>query len=212
MDIQDGSIGANFGTGYPTGVYKVTVRAKDTAGNWSAGYVDYLVVYNPFGTRVTSHVSLRQSIATGDRLPGLNSTNQADLAKVALNVYYDDNGIIHRNSDFQLEYATGTDCNKPALAVNCRNTLVNATEIQWLAVFGANSNIGLLQAKAAMSIDGVKQNAIVRIKVADGSQARDTADAVTISIYSEYGDPSRDTPIYQITAGVPRGSVKVVSK
>lgn len=206
MAVEDSRAQAIFGTDYPAGVYKVTVRVKDAAGNWSANYTDYLVVYNPFGSRATGHTALKPSLVGGDRLPGLLDDTQDDLAKIAFNVRYDDAGSMHKNSDFQLQYVTGANCNKPALAVNCHKTSINATNVDWLVIHGAS---GEFQARAAMAIDGSEVPVILRVSASECGKHSQQVDTIRIRIFAATADPHRSLPLYQLNAELTHGTVNV---
>jgi hypothetical protein len=106
-----------FETDFPTGVYKISVRAQDAAGNWSAPVSDYLVVYDPAGPKFTGKHTIVPSLANGDVLPGLIAADQTGKAKFGFSVQYNNQGQIKANSDFQFSYSTDTKCNNPAKAI-----------------------------------------------------------------------------------------------
>lgn len=210
MQVADGNISVGFNTDFPTGVYKVTVRAKDKAGNWSTPISDYLVVYDPFGTRMTGKRTLLPSLVSGDVLPGLVDDSQTDKAKFGFNVRYDTDGNIHRHSDFQFQYQTGTRCNKPALAHNCHSFELNATSIAWLATQGTNDSTGTFQGTAKLEVDGAVSNVVYRIVGLDGERLDTTSgDHLTLKVYAQGTDPNTGSPIYQVGAEVLRGNIKI---
>lgn len=210
VNHEDGTVSVSFNTDFPTGVYKVTVRAKDKAGNWSMPASDYLVVYDPFGTRMTGKRTLLPSLAGGDILSGLISNDQPDKAKFGFNVRYDNDGNIHKNSDFQFKYETGVMCNKPEQATNCHNFELNATSIAWLTTQGQNDSTGILQGIARLSVNGVVSNVIFRLTGLDGELLNSTTqDHLTLKVYPEGENPNTATPIYQVSADVLRGNIKI---
>lgn len=71
-NVTNGGLNADltstFGTEFTTGVYKISVRAQDNAGNWSALTSDYLVVYNNAGSKMTGKRTVVPSLTAGDIL------------------------------------------------------------------------------------------------------------------------------------------------
>jgi lysophospholipase L1-like esterase len=213
MAVHAGSVSVGFGTDFPTGVYKVSVRAKDAAGNWSNVLSDYLVVYNATGVRMTGKKVLLPSLHNGDALPGLITDAQTDTAKFGFNVRYDKDGNIHPHSDFQFSYHTGSKCNKPALAQNCHSFNLNATTIDWLATQSVNDSMGVFQGTAALEIDGVTSDAWFRLTGLDGERLDATsADWVKLQVFRVGENPNTATPMYQVDAEVIRGNIKIRSK
>jgi hypothetical protein len=210
MQVSGGTISVNFNTDFPTGVYKVTIRVKDKAGNWSQSVSDYLVVYDPFGTRMTGKKTLLPSLANGDTLPGLIANDQQDKVKFGFNVRYDSNGSIHRNSDFQFKYETGTKCSKQTLAQNCHSLELNATSIAWLTTQGANDSTGIFQGTAKLDVDGVKSNVIFCLTGVDGERLDVVSDDhLTLKVYADGTNPNTSAPLYQVSQEVLRGNIKI---
>jgi hypothetical protein len=211
-DNQSADLTTTFGTDFPTGVYKVSVRAQDNAGNWSSVTSDYLVVYNPDGPRMTGKKTIVPSLVSGDILPGLISSSQTDKAKFAFNVKYNNQGQINPNSDLQFSYSTGTKCNKPAQAQNCHNLSLNATTIAWLTTQGTNNSTGVFQGTATMTVDGTATQVVFRVTGRDGERLNPTAtDQFQIQIFPQGANPATDTPLYRVNAGdIARGNVKVI--
>lgn len=210
MQVNDGEISVDFNADFPTGVYKVTMRAKDKAGNWSTPVTDYLVVYDPFGTRMTGKRALIPSLANGDILPGLANVDQTDKAKFGFNVRYDKYGEIHKNSDFQFKYDTGTNCNKPAQAQNCHTFELKATSISWLTTQGENNSTGIFQGTASLEVDDTQSNVVFLLTGLDGELLDATSeDRLTLQVYPEGANPYIHNPIYQVDAKVLRGNIKI---
>ncbi len=210
MQVGDDSISVGFNTDFPTGVYKVTVRAKDKAGNWSQTTSDYLVVYDPFGTRMTGKKTLLPSLANGDKLPGLATTGQQDKATFGFNVRYADDGSMHRNSDFQFKYETGTRCGKPAQAINCHSFELNAMSIAWLTTQGTNDSTGIFQGVARLNVDGTTTNVIFRLTGLDGERLDSASpDHLTLKVYDQNDNPNIASPIYLVSDDVLRGNIKI---
>lgn len=210
MTIDGSNLTTNFGTDFPTGVYKVSVRAKDYAGNWSAPTSDYLVVYSSAGTRMTGKRTVLPSLARGDILPGLNSDNQDDVAKFGFNVRYTNQGALHANSDFQFSYKTGAKCSSPTKAVNCHSLELNASSISWLATQGQNNSTGVFQGIGRLEVDGAASDVTFRLTGIDGELLSPTnQDYLTLKIYNLNDNPNIAAPIYQATGEVLRGNIKI---
>lgn len=210
MQVDDGAISVSFGADFPTGVYKVNMRVKDRAGNWSAPSTDYLVVYDPFGTRMTGKRTLLPSLINGDALPGLVVAEQDDKAKFGFNVRYDQNGQIHKHSDFQFKYETGTKCNRPTLAQNCHTFELNATSITWLTTQGQHDSTGIFQGTAKLEIDGVASDVTFRLTGLDGERLNTVSeDYLTLKVYASGATPDDGNSIYQVDARVLRGNIKI---
>lgn len=211
MQVGEDGVSVGFNTDFPTGVYKVTVRAKDKAGNWSQPVTDYLVVYDPFGTRMTGKKSLLPSLTNGDVLPGLINSGQEDKAKFGFNVRYTDDGSgIHPHSDFQFKYETGSKCNKPAQAVNCHSFELNATSIAWLVTEGVNDSTGLFQGTATLNVDGTATNVVFRLTGLDGERLDPTSqDRLTLKVYAAGDNPNNAASLYTVSAEVLRGNIKI---
>ncbi len=196
MTINGNTLTTTFGTDFPTGVYKVTVRAKDYAGNWSGSTSDYIVVYNPTGTQMTGRRTIVPSMGNGDILPGLNNTSQAQFG---FNVRYDDQGSIHPHSDFQFKYKTSNS-----------NLELNATSIAWLTTQGANNSTGIFQGTATLRINGLSSNVVFRLAGVDGERLSPTSqDYLTLKIYNSTDNPNTAQSIYQASGEVNRGNIKI---
>ena len=210
MQVNGSDLMAAFGTDYPTGVYKVSVRARDHADNWSAAASDYLVVYNPFSIRMTGKRFLMPSLAGGDALPGLATAGQTDAAKFGFSVGYDAQGQPLKNNDFQFTYETGTQCNKPSQAQNCHHLSLNAGAIAWFTTEGPNDSIGIFKGAATLTIDGVSQDAIFILSGIDGERLSAAgSDHLLLYIYHTGDNPSVTTPLYQIDGDILRGTIHI---
>ncbi len=212
MSLNGSNLTSTFGTDFPTGVYRVNIRAKDIAGNWSDIISDFLVVYNPDGPRMTGKKAIVPSLGNGDVLPGLISGSQTDKASFGFNVKYGNQGQIHPSSDLQLSYSTGTKCNKPAQAQNCHTTTLNATSIAWLTTQDTNNSTGIFQGTANLNVDGAASTVIFRVTGRDGARFSPTAnDQFQIKIYAQGADPNTATPVYRINlVDIEKGSVKIL--
>lgn len=197
----DGSTAAvTFGTNFVPGVYKVSVRAKDNVGNWSAASVDYLVVYSVTGLRMDGKIKkdLVPSIANGDVLPGLQSGSTYE-AEYDLDVRYLSTGQIKPNSDFQFVYNTGSKCNKPAQAVNCHTFELDASSIAWLIVSGVNNNTGTFAGTGVLTIDGVATNVSFKVTGVDGKRLtgnNNANDTFKLEIFTDGANVNVATPLY----------------
>lgn len=212
MNWDGTNLGATFGTDFPTGVYKISVRAQDNAGNWSAPVSDYLVVYNPDGPRFTGKRSIIPSLANGDLLTGLIANGQTDKVKFGFSVKYNNQGQISANSDLQFSYETGTRCNNPARAENCHSMSLNAANIAWMTTQGTNSAEGVFQGTATMTLDGVQSQVTFRVTGLDGERLDGvTLDRFQIQIFNEGVNPNTGSPVYLVnSADILRGNIKVI--
>jgi hypothetical protein len=199
-----------FGANFATGVYKVTVRAQDMAGNWSLPSTDYLVVYNPFSLRMTGKHSVRPLVENGDVLPGLAVAAQSDVAAFGFTVGYDAKGNILPKNDFQLSYNTGTQCNKVQQAAGCHSLSLNATSITWFTTQGINDSIGICEGIAVLSADGVKQQVTFQLTVVDGERVNSaTPDHLDLRIFPIGANISTDQSLYHLSDDVLRGSIHI---
>ncbi|HSX17318.1 MAG TPA: carboxypeptidase-like regulatory domain-containing protein [Patescibacteria group bacterium] len=210
MALGSGSLTTTFGTTLQPGVYRVNVRAKDNAGNWSAVVTDFLVVYDPNGASITGKRTFVPLLANGDNLPGLISNNQTDKATFAFNVKYNNQGVVAAGSDLRLDYSTGTHCNNPNQAVNCHSFKLDATNISWLVVDGTNQSEGIFQGTATLTIDGVTTTVTFRVTALDGDRFNPTTtDHFAIKIYAQNADPNTAAPLYQMSDDVGQGDIKI---
>jgi hypothetical protein len=159
---------------------------------------------------MTGQKKLLPSLSGGDVLPGLVSGGQADQAQFGFNVRYNQSGEIHKNSDFQVKYETGKGCGKPSQAASCHIFELDAISIAWLTTQGENDSTGIFQGTAKLNIDGQTANVVFRLAGLDG-QLLDNAseDYLTLKIYPEGANLAIDAPLYQVSAEVPRGNIKV---
>ncbi len=214
-NVGNGNLSANltttFDTDFPTGVYKISVRAQDAAGNWSAPVSDYLVVYDPAGPKFTGKRTITPSLANGDVLPGLISPTQTDTAKFGFSVQYNNQGQIKANSDFQFSYSTGTKCNNPAKAVNCHNLDLNASSIAWLTTQGTNLSTGIFQGTGALTVDGTASTVTFRVTGVDGTRLSPTAnDQFQVQIFNQSDSPNTATPLYRVNLmDISRGNIRI---
>lgn len=210
MSWDGTNLSTSFGTDFQTGVYKVSVRAQDNAGNWSAPTSDYLVVYNPNGPRMTGKKSVVPSLANGDILPGLISASQTDAATFGFSVKYNDQGQIDPKSDLQFKY--NTDKCSGNNQQNCHKLELNATSISWLIVQGNNNSTGIFQGTATMQLDGQTSTVAFRVTGVDGERLDATSlDRFQIEIFAPGADPNTATPLYKVSStNIARGNIKLI--
>jgi hypothetical protein len=211
MNWDGTNLSTTFGTDFPTGVYKVSVRAQDNAGNWSDPVGDYLVVYNPDGPRMTGRRTIIPTLGNGDILPGLITSNQNDKAIFGFSVKYNSQGQIANNSDLQFKYKTGTHCNG-SNPQNCHSLELNATSIAWLTTQGTNNSTGTFQGTASMTVDGQASVVSFRVTGIDGERLDGSSlDRFQIEIFAEGDNPNTATPLYKVnSADIARGNVKII--
>lgn len=211
MTMSGANITTTFGTDFPSGVYKINVRAKDNASNWSAVVSDYLVVFNPNGPRMTGKKTIIPSLSTGDILPGLNSATQTDEAVFGFSVRYDATGQISANSDLQFSYRTGTQCNNPSKAQNCRSLELDADSVTWLTFQGLNDSEGVFQGTATMLLDGVISSVVFQVSGRDGSRVGTlTQDHFMLEIFSQGANPNTAEPIYLVSGNILQGAIRII--
>jgi hypothetical protein len=210
MNLSGTNLTTVLGTTFQPGVYRINIRAKDQAGNWSQPTVDYLVVYDPNGLSVTGKKTVVPSLAAGDILPGLGDPTQADKADFGFSVKYDNQGVIGPKSDMMLDYNTGARCQNPARAVNCHQLSINANTISWLVIDGASQSEGIFQGTASMVVDGMSTTNPFRITAVDGTRLdASSPDHLTLRIYAPGANPDSATPLYQLSQPVVRGNIKI---
>lgn len=212
MNSDGANLTTTFGIDFPTGVYKISVRAKDSAGNWSDPVSDYLVVYNPDGPRITGKRTIVPSLANGDVLPGLIAGSQTDKASFGFSVRYNNQNVINPNSDLQFKYSTGTHCNNPNRAQNCHELQLNATSIAWLTTQGVHDSTGIFQGTAELAVDGVHSQVVFRVTGVDGERLDSTSlDRFEIKIYSQESNPNTAAALYRVNSNaIARGNIKIL--
>ncbi|MBP7760202.1 SGNH/GDSL hydrolase family protein [Candidatus Saccharibacteria bacterium] len=169
-------------TDFATGVYKISVRAQDAAGNWSQMSSGYLVVYDPTpGVKVRGRRTIKIVPGYAVNLPWVTSPTNATFG---FSVKYAADGTIAKQSDLQFSYKTGSNCHRPARAINCHVFELNASSIKWLTVGGRNNSVATFEAAATLKQDNVTQTVTVVARAIDGTRVSDTArDEFMISIY-----------------------------
>ena len=184
MAIANGIAQVVHTTDFVTGVYKISVRTQDIAGNWSVPNIGYLVVYDPTsGIKVRGQKTIMIEPGYGVNLPWIT---QPTLARFGFSVRYDKDGAIAKQSDLQLSYKTGTNCNKPT-AANCHTFDLNATSIKWLTTSSANNSLATFQAAATLKTDATIQSVTVIVEAVDGARIGETAaDSFGLSIYQPF--------------------------
>jgi hypothetical protein len=215
MSASAGNITTSFGTNLQPGIYKVSARAKDAAGNWSAVTSDYLTVFDPSGpTDVAASKRALPDITGGDKLPGLLSEAQNDRASLAFDVSYTATGTVSAASKLSMDYSTGHACNS-ANPDNCHNTsfttsTVSPNVINWLAINGANSSVGTFQGQGTLVIDGVTTTNPFKVAALDGNRTTPTTnDDAILYIYSPGANPETATPLYQLHINIIGNWVKI---
>ncbi len=210
MTISNGVLSTTIGTDLTPGIYKVSVRAMDYAGNWSSVVTDYLVVYNPAGPGVTGNRSVTPSLGNGDVMPGLTSSTQTDRATFSFNAKYT-SGVIDSASKLQLTYNTGGVLCPIIHTSNCHNFSLNSTGIAWLVVQGSNNSSATVQGTASMVIDGVTTQPMFRLTAIDGTRLTPaSADRFQILIYAPGANPNTASSIYRInTANITQGNITI---
>jgi virginiamycin B lyase len=203
-EIVAADLAASFGSNFQPGVYKVTVRAQDLAGNWSSTTSDYMVVFDPSGpTDVAASKKVIPLLANGDALPGLLSDTQNDKADLGFDVLLAANGTVDPTSKLSLDYATGQACNSPH-PTNCHTTnfTVNTTTpniFNWLTVGGTNESIGTFQGQGTLTIDGTVTTNPFRVVATDGNRTTPaSSDDVLLQIFAPRANPDTAVALYQL--------------
>ncbi|HET8669177.1 MAG TPA: hypothetical protein VFM05_00725, partial [Candidatus Saccharimonadales bacterium] len=211
MSWDGTNLTTTFGTDMPTGVYKITMRAVDVAGNMSEPLTGYLVVYNPNGAYMTGRRTIVPALENGDVLPGLISNEQNDPATFGFNVRYDNQGQISGGSDLQFRYHTDKWCLQPNRAQGCHSMELSATSIAWLSTQGVNGSTGIFQGTAMLRVNGTSSTVTFRVMGLDGARLDPTIpDHFTLYIYTQGSDPNRDQPVYRVSSNVVQGSIRII--
>ena len=201
------SIYTTFGTDFGTGVYKITVRVQDYAGNWSTTLSDYLVVYD-----ATSGVRLRGArwinlLPSTTNLPWLSSTT-ATSGKFAFSVRYGADGNVTPQSDFQFAYKTGDNCNKQN--ASCHNFEFNATSIKWLTITGSNQETGIFSGLGSIKSDAQVQPVAFVVYARDGERLSPTGtDNFSMTLYPEGSSFGTSLLHFVAPTDVGRGNIKI---
>jgi virginiamycin B lyase len=206
---------ASFGTNFQPGMYKVSVRARDAAGNWSTITSDYLVVFDPTGpTDVAASKKLVPLLANGDALPGLLNDTQNDKADLGFDVLLAANGTVDPTSKLSLDYATGKACHSPH-PTNCHTTnfMTNSMSpngFNWLTIAGANGSIGTFQGQGTLTIDGTITTNPFRVVATDGNRTTPVStDDVVLQIFAPGANPDTAAALYQLHIHVSGNWVKI---
>lgn len=206
MMLDGSTISTQFGTDFGTGVYKISARAQDQAGNWSMAQSDFLVVYDASsGVRFRGARSL-SLVSEGNQLPWVTVPTQS-TGKFAFSVRYGNDGAITKHSDFQFAYKTGDKCYHHRLANNCHNFELNSTRIAWLTTSGVNQSLGTFSGDGVLTMD--KQSQPVRFVVhgVDGERMSPfDEDQFSLTIYASMASE----PMYFVApTNLKRGDIKI---
>lgn len=208
MAISGGVASIQHTTDFGTGVYKISARVQDLAGNWSQISSGYLVVYNPTsGVKVRGMRTVTLTPGYGTNVPWLTSSTPATFG---FSVKYNSDGTIARNSDLQFSYKTGEKCYRPALASNCHRFELNATSIAWLTTSGVNQSVATFQSSAVLRRDGVAEPVIALVEATDGTRVSPAGvDTFRLSIY-QANSASLTTASYFVgPLPIDRGTIKI---
>ena len=207
MNVNGNTMSTKFGTDFGTGVYKISIRAKDAADNWSNVESDYLVVYD-----ATSGVRLRGSrmveLNSGsNQLPWVGGSNSMQ-GKFAFSVRYGGDGKVTPQSDFQFAYKVGTNCMK--LPHNCHSFELNATSIKWLTTTGSNQEVGIFNGVGTLKSDDQSQPVAFTVYAQDGERLSPLAnDTFSVSLYPESGSFGTSSLYFVAPTEVGRGNIKI---
>jgi fibronectin type 3 domain-containing protein len=212
MTNGGGNLTATIGAGLAIGVYRIGIRGKDAAGNWSAPVMTMLVVYDPaipVGVTGKNKNDLVPSLANGDVLPGLTAAGQTDTADYGFTVDYT-GGALDPKNDFMFAYSTGAQCNTPH-PQNCHSITVSAISFEWMIIDQANNSRGRFQGTATVTIDGVTTTNPFTVEGIDGDRLTPAGnDRFLLRIYAPGASPDASNPIYQASGSLPKGnSIKV---
>jgi hypothetical protein len=211
MQLDAGGAYTEFGSDFPSGVFKITMRAKDFAGNWSEKVSDFLVVYGPNDARISGRRAVIPAIALGDRLPGLINELQQNKLRFGLHVMYNKQNQIHPNSDFFISYKTGTKCANVQKAQNCHTTYLDSQEINWLAFQPAN--IGIFEGRGILNVDGTQTAVRYRVYATDAQKNFGGGkDRIKIEIFGEQANSNVDQALYQVNAELAKGDIVIKTK
>lgn len=207
MQFDNSQASVELGTDFGTGVYKLTVRVQDMAGNWSQPASEYLVVYDA-SANLRAHGTRMIPLGGGQHnLPWVQE-DSTRYVKFAFSVRYDKSGAIARQSDFQLVYTTQNQCGPKH--TDCHRFTFNASEIEWLTSSGANSEIVNFGGKGILRTDEAERAVSFVVSAQDGFRAgfvRD--DAFAVNIYD--GPTGFTSPLlyYVSPTDVQRGNIRI---
>ncbi len=210
MTLSNGTLSATFASGtLMPGIYQVSFRAEDIAGNWSPGVNDDLVVYDASNSGAEGHSNSLLPIYGTDILPGLMQAAQIDTASFALHVRYT-NGNLNPSSTIQFAYDTGTQCNNANKAINCHTITVDSTSVDWLVINGNNNFQATIQGTASVTVDGTTTTNAFRVVATDGHLLNPGAsDTFEILIFSPGASPYSASPLYTFYEPLTSGNVVV---
>lgn len=196
-------------TDFATGVYKISVRAQDAAGNWSQMSSGYLVVYDPTpGVKVRGRRTIKIVPGYAVNLPWVTSPTNATFG---FSVKYAADGTIAKQSDLQFSYKTGSNCHRPARAINCHVFELNASSIKWMTVGGQNNSVATFEVAAKLRQDNIIQTVSVVLRVTDGNRInRFTEDDFMISIYQPTSMVFGTPDMWAGPLPVKRGNINII--
>ncbi|PID31865.1 hypothetical protein CR970_03245, partial [Candidatus Saccharibacteria bacterium] len=224
VDISSGAENGRveLGADYPIGVYQLSVRAQDFAGNWSDAYSsEYLVVYSSDMISAYGYHFMEPSLENGDALPGLDANTRSGLLVLGMNIGYAADGSLSPNSDFQLGYAARTnDCgyswaNGGLVYRACPSYQLDADTIHWMVGSSdANHTVQFL-ASATQTING-QEGQPVQVLVTATDAARRPAqfyDSIDVRVFPAGADVFQDEPLYRVSDGAMwRGAIRIVDQ
>ena len=192
------------------GVYAVTFRAFDAAGNVSDNVVDYLVVFSQTTLKVTGRKDVQPTPADQDVLPGIEVAEPGETARFGFTVQFDGDGVPKANSGFSLSFATGSKCNSPH-PVNCHDFSVDSSSINWLVISGEGDSVATFAGNADVVADGVATTGQFLVQAQDGDRLGiPSADLFAVSIWEAGLSVWSDPPTWLVhLKAIDSGDIKI---
>lgn len=178
-------------SGLATGIYTVSVRSVDAAGNWSPVSSALLVVYDPTGAFATGGgwiVPGGTTSDTGDTLPGMDGVSKANFG---FTVKYQNGASTVPGGNLTFHYNVG-------------HFDLQSSGMNWLVV--TNSQWAHFQGSA--TINGGTDLYPFQVDARDGASTGQP-DRFVVKIYPPGSDPSTATPVYKASGDVAGGQITI---
>jgi hypothetical protein len=213
MRTEGSAASVDFGIDFQPGVYKISFRAQDRAGNWSDPVSDHLIVYGPSDLRLSGRRAVIPSIDGGDTLPGLISNTQTNKFRFGMHVRFNKAKQLQPGSDFHASYRTGNKCDDPTKAYNCHTFYLDSHHIGWIIFSGDNDNTAQFAGKADLYIDGQRSTAAYRVIAKDAKRSSGlSADHYEMLVYAEDSDIFVGQPTYRVSRELAKGDIVIKTR
>lgn len=208
MTYANGNLNGMLTNTMPAGVYQVSVRAQDNAGNWSDTKSATIVVTASVN-RAQGQTSFKPSAGT-DVLPNMSSATIFNNAQANLNVRQQ-NGGIASTSAFTFTYNTGSFlCTFfPGLS-GCHTFTVNMANASTFQLYGTNYSKARIVGAAQVTVDGVTSVRPFVAEIVDGNRVNgSTQDSYELRMYPVGADVNSAAAEWHVTKTVSRSSMTI---